>query len=756
MFNISGRWGWLAGCLLAVSAAEALAGSGGVATLPLPGKLNTSGVRLVVDSRWVDAAGYRPVRIEIIPLKAPAVADLQFRVVIKPQTYYGQSRDQISQIVELKQGQMKATASIAVPQDCPWHAFMIDVYHDGRLLDDLSGDTLSWPRGNYWEWNEGAPGILVIDPRAPSMDERERLLQVMQGQSPKAAEALYNEKLPDFRNLVRRFPGNNQFANNNNYVSATEKATAIQIMFELKDTIKAEILPFGHLPERWIEFTAFDLIIIRLEDLADLAKKQPKTLRALADWLRAGQTLIVYNSGDEFEGLAQIEKLLQLSPQPDAEKEKYRNWKQPNKAIRGKDLVSLIDDGRYGRQTIYTQPVAPGTPTIQQPGEAAVAKEWPFVTRPAGLGNILAFAKDPFPGEKQDWDWALNSLPGNSWNPTQRTGASSQQRNEDFWNFLIPGTGQAPVLSFLVFITLFVVVIGPVNYYMLQRRRRLYMLLLTVPAGALFVTLSLFVYAMLTDGLGVKSRVRSYTSIDQRTGFAASTSRQAYYASLAPSRGLMFEDDTTIHPYLHEPMTRTGQRAMRRIVHWSDHDQQLKGGYLSSRTLSQLLVTKSEATKVRLRVGPLQGDQLPVTNELEATLAYLLVADETGSYFMGQDVKPGAAQLSRLNMSLAATDLSQRMHALRPGFPEGYDAAMHDSQFDFFNFGGRYYGQWGRNVQTNQSDSLLERKLARFTQLSSQPLEPKSYVAFADQSPLVPLGARTRQYGSLHVIEGNY
>lgn len=759
------RWlagGALAGCLLAMwllCTAAALAGSGGTATLPLPGTLNTSGVKLVIDSRWVDATGYRPVRVEIIPLKAPAVRDRQFRVVLKPQTYYSQSRDQISQIVELEQGQMKATGTIPVPQDCPWHAFVIDVFEDGRLHDDLSGDTLSFPRGNYWEWNETAPGILVIDPLAPDLDEREKLLQLKQGRGLPAAKAQYDKQLPNVRNLIRRFPGNNQFAGNGNYVTETEAKNthALEVLDELKDTVKADILPFGYLPERWIELTAFDLIVIKLADLVDLSKQRPQALRALADWLRAGQTLIVYNTGEDLEGLGQIEQLLQLSPQPEIENGKYRNWKQPNPKDRGKKLDSLVEDGRYGRPTVYPQPGTTTTVTIQQPGEGAVATDWKFVTRPAGLGNVVAFARDPFPGTERDWDWALNSIPGSSWNPTQRLGASMQQRNEDFWNFLIPGTGQAPVLSFLVFITLFVVVIGPVNYYMLQRRRRLYLLLLTVPAGALFVTLSLFVYAMLTDGLGVKSRVRSYTTIDQKTGNAASTSRQAYYASLAPSRGLLFEDDTTIHPFVHEPMTRTGTRTVRRIVNWSDHEQQLKGGYLSSRTLSQLLISKSGPTKAKLRVGAKQGGKLTVTNELEGTLAYLVVTDEEGNYFLGENVKPGAAQLSPVELNVAAIGLSQRLHAVRPDFPEGYDAAMHDSQFDLFNFGGRYYGPWGRyGSQTNQSDGLLERKLARFGQLSSNPLEPNSYVAFAEQSPLVPLGARTRQYGSLHVIEGNY
>jgi hypothetical protein len=605
MFNFTKRWCCclLAGLMLAVAVGgQALGGSGGVATLPLPGTLNTSGVQVVIDSRWIDSTGYRPVRVEIVPLKAPATSDRQFRVVIKPQTYYGPSRDAISQIVELEQGSMKGIASIAVPQDSPWHAFVIDVYEDGRLHDDLSGEHLSWPRGNYWDWNETAPGILVIDPLAPTNNQRESLFQVFQGKGQTAAEKLYDNKLPDIRNIVRRFPGNNQFANN--YISESEsKGTkAVQILFELKDTIKADILPPSELPERWIEFTSFDMIIIKLTDLADLAKQEPKTLKAIADWLRAGHTLIVYNTGEEFAELKQIEQLLQLSPQPKAESAKYRAWKQPNLKDRGKELMTLIDDGRYGRGgVVYAQPGGPAVPNVVQP-EEAIDKDWPFVIRPAGLGNILAFAGDPFPGSKQDWDWALNSVPGSSWNPTQRSGASMQQRNEDFWNFLIPGIGQAPVLSFLVFITLFVVVIGPVNYYMLQRRKRLYMLLLTVPAGALLVTLGLFAYAMFTDGIGVKSRVRSYTTIDQRTGFAAATSRQAYYASIAPSKGLMFQDDTVITPYLHDPMTRNGQRSIRRLVHWSDHDQQLKGGYMSSRTISQLLVTKSGSTKARLRV----------------------------------------------------------------------------------------------------------------------------------------------------------
>ena len=103
---------------------------------------------------------------------------------------------------------------------------------------------------------------------------------------------------------------------------------------------------------------------------------------------------------------------------------------------------------------------------------------------------------------------------------------------------LIPGVGSAPVNSFLVLISLFVVAIGPVNYFLLQRQRKLYLLLITVPLGAGVVTSALFIYALVSDGLGVRARARSLTRIDQTSGRTVSWSRQSYYAGLAPSAGM--------------------------------------------------------------------------------------------------------------------------------------------------------------------------------------------------------------------------
>src|SRR5690606_6231803 len=98
---------------------SARAATGGVNILPQAGRVNTSGVRLVIDTRWIDGTGYHPVRVEIVPLKAPAAVDRQFRVVLKPNNYFGNSSDSISQIVELAQGSNRAVAIVPVPQEAP-------------------------------------------------------------------------------------------------------------------------------------------------------------------------------------------------------------------------------------------------------------------------------------------------------------------------------------------------------------------------------------------------------------------------------------------------------------------------------------------------------------------------------------------------------------------------------------------------------------------------------------------------------------
>ena len=71
-----------------------------------------------------------------------------------------------------------------------------------------------------------------------------------------------------------------------------------------------------------------------------------------------------------------------------------------------------------------------------------------------------------------------------------------------------------PVYGFMVLITVFAIVIGPVNYFYLRRKRLLWLLLVTVPATALVTSVLLVGYSVAAHGFSIRSRIRSLTVLD--------------------------------------------------------------------------------------------------------------------------------------------------------------------------------------------------------------------------------------------------
>ena len=124
-----------------------------------------------------------------------------------------------------------------------------------------------------------------------------------------------------------------------------------------------------------------------------------------------------------------------------------------------------------------------------------------------------------------------------------RHGMTPDTANAEFVKFLVPGVGLAPVTEFEILITVFVLVIGPLNYWILKRYKRLHLMVLTVPLAAALTTLALFGYAVVADGFATRVRAQSFTTLDQRSGEAACWSRLSYYSGLAPGKGLVMPTD---------------------------------------------------------------------------------------------------------------------------------------------------------------------------------------------------------------------
>ena len=748
--------------LIALMGSELLAATGSSFTLPANATKAKNGLLLTIDTRWVDASGYRPVRIHVTNWPpAPSVADRTLQVELRPNDHgrpFGSADISLTTEIELPEGNVAVTKTVAIPQSRAWHHLEINTREDGRWLRDLSTtDSAAMLSGSNM-FSEAVPTVLIIDAAAPRRNQRDAMLT-----QPGLSKS---NSLPDVSVLYKHLPYYNQHYQNVSILTGSGDLSTLQ---NLQNIPGLELLPPSELPDRWMDYSAFDLIFLSFADLQSIIDQRPQTWRALRNWVATGPTLCVYAVGTEYQYLEDLESRLALPPIVDEEasKDNLRGWQVPAKRHRRDTIRAFKNvEATWGRRPVAVSPSG----EMQVPAKTAdptpstSSDDPPFVMREMSLGHVVAFSADQvFPGDNYQWSWLLNSLKSKNWAWYQRHGMSLYRENEKYWNFLIPGVGLAPVASFLVLISLFVVVIGPVNYMFLRRWRRLHLLLATVPLGAVLVTLCLFAWAVLADGLGVRARLRSYTEIEQQSGQTVSWSRQSYYAGIVPSQGLTFPSDVVVYPLEHFP-ERPEWRSQERVLVWNG-EQNLRAGYMQSRVTSQFLVGRSRPTELRLDIRSVgdapatQKNQIEVTNRLNTLLLHLYVVDAQGQGFWSEDVRAGATVLA---VSLGNEDAVARLAKLigeqAPDYPPDYDKNTYQTAIGFRR---QYYYMYGRVDQSmppaTTETSKLEIQLDSLGRAKGMKFKPRSYIAIVEASPEVPLGIESAKLeASLHVIRGSW
>jgi hypothetical protein len=758
--------------------------TGGVAVLPQGAKPKNK-VQIILDTRWVDANGYRPIRVTVVQWpggKAPA--DRQFRITFSGDTYGSRADMTVTDVIDLPEGQASATKTIPFPQCGQSWRFHVTVREDGVELREMEAD-LSFPnRYGYGNWSESTPALLFLDRDAPSPDQQQLIVEQLKrtGTTTNPGE---EARLPDLRNISLVFPDPNGGVRGQpvNPDAAPSDRLVISLLSEAP---RQRLSTPREMPKRWIEWTCFDAAFISLDDLQAMHANpgNPEQFASLDNWLRAGGTLCVYGTGEKYARVKELEAALSISEQSTASTdlahpsvaegrgEKAGDgegrtdklpslWIPPHKMDFGQGLRSqseLANGNAYAYAGATTMaratPAAKGLPTPDVP----LTKDPPHLVRWVGFGKLVVFAKDnPFPGEVGQWQAVFNSIGAEHWMWYRRHGMSLTRNNDSYWQFLIPGVGKAPVLTFLVLISLFMIVIGPLNYSWLKRRGRLHLLLVTVPAGAALMVGGLFLFAILTDGLSAQTRIRSFTRLDQTNKSAASWSRQTYYASLAPSRGLLFPDSAAVYPLEAEPVSRRGRRAGGRVVEWDDA-QRLRAGYIYPRTAAQFLVVNTEPCDARLDVKGTSGS-VEVTNHLGSEIPLLLLRDDRGEFFTGSRISAGGSQsLTSLTMQEAFDIWARHMRNDRPELPADWSV----SQENLFSWiGGPRYNYWGIDAQAaaaSQATSLLERGLtdgdpSKF----AARLTPRTYLAATTEPLATPVGlAKARSKASVYVVQGNW
>ncbi len=722
------RCKWVATGLLAVlllAPLHAVASTGSAITIP-PAGFTPGGWQFVCDNTWVEGCGYRPVTLTINSSTARP-ADTTIQIEFRGHTLWNSEGVVVcvNTELELPAGNKSVSKLISVPEQTPWQSFSVDVSIDGQLSKALSlGNTgMIGASGNQNAGNE--PTWLLIGANQDTSALGEGIALVAG-------------------------PNYNRYSSTANTVGA----------HNFLDRLATQ------LPGGWINYTGVDLLMIPLGDLLSLPKVNPPALEAIRDWTASGGNLIVTGVGEDWSRLREIDQFLKL-PEPEDKKSKLpAPWKEPEES-EFREAVTLKSNTALNQTAITVDPN--GVTTTAEKTTTKDPEKIHFVWREASLGMVVAMASDkPLPGDPVNWAWLLNTVTRPRWNWIARHGASMVDENPGFWDFLIPDVGLAPVTAYRVLITLFVVAIGPVNYWFLRRNRRIHYLLLTVPLSALLISALLFAYALASDGLGVRLRTRSYTHIDQHTSRAECLSRISYYAGLAPSSGLRFPQDMAVFPMEHSPRVTYYDSPPQRQFIW-DEDQHLARGWLGSRTPTQFICVRPVKTEHRLAISDSANAETPPTvkNQLGAPIRHLLLRDVHEQLYYGGATDDGA-EVKLVNIPAEKATLVGAMPELtamlndlsknQPKLPMDNQPASPNGMFGFR--GRRYwYGGSGTGYQVADTSSRMEDSILRIQRdyLLRDMLPAKSYVAIVESDPHLVVGLpNLQEEASFHIIEGEW
>ncbi|MBD3674068.1 MAG: hypothetical protein HUJ26_11145 [Planctomycetaceae bacterium] len=643
-----------------------------------------------VDTRWAGCAfgGYYPIRIEATNFGR----ERAIRFTFKP---YGSGLPDVSKTIVLKTN-AKLAFSLSIPMTGAQSNGTLDVAINGVTESGLR-NSISLPDVDYSSYDR--PSLLVISNKTLPLDQYEYGVNWMAQNSAGASSS-------------GGYYGSGGSGRSSDH----------------------ETIPPTLLPERWIDYSGLDFVAISLDDFDKISSDARE---AMLDWCKTGGNLILFDVGALPQQSTRLNELCRLN---ESAISNSTSWKD---APLWKERVPLVEGDVYSGYTVTNNGNKNQDPFVWDHANL------PYQTFDLLDGKLIAFYGNPFPGTRHEWGGLLKNLGDHRIRWTYRNGITSRSGHDEFLHFMVPGISGVPVVAFLLLITVFSVVIGPVNYFYLNRKKRLYLLIITIPVIALVTSLSLFSYSLVAHGFSTKSRIRSLVTVDQQAAESVIDTRVSFYSGLAPSEGLQFQADTAVFPIWPE---QDDDGLSSGLVDWTNQ-QSLRTGWLKSRTRTQFKTVSVRDERGRLTLSPPSGGSMDVANGFEYDLEQLLVRGTDGKLYYGTDIRADTKKTLKLASTEQISSVSNVIRENQPALPDNYDP--NTSSYSSRYRSGRYPG--GNQLHTQFSNSLSERSISSLVNSFERELGDRQYFGIFSENPEVPIGVnRTSERSSLFLLHGYY
>ncbi len=243
-------------------------------------------------------------------------------------------------------------------------------------------------------------------------------------------------------------------------------------------------LDLGDLPEVSSAWNGLDVLVLDDVDTSRLTAGQLAALRA---WLEAGGQLVVTGGPGGPRTAAGVADMLPVTVTGVASIDDLP-------ALAEYTGLPLSSPGPYA---IATAELVRGESLIEQDGQPLLART------PSGRGNVTFLALDPrgaplagWAGGEQLWAEMAAAVPVlPPWAGGIRDGYAATQAVAS-----IPGLRLPSVLQLILFLLLYTVIIGPINFLVLRRLKRRELAWVTIPALVLLFSLATFLTGFRTRG----------------------------------------------------------------------------------------------------------------------------------------------------------------------------------------------------------------------------------------------------------------
>lgn len=192
-----------------------------------------------------------------------------------------------------------------------------------------------------------------------------------------------------------------------------------------------------------------------------------------------------------------------------------------------------------------------------------------------------------------------------------------------------------PVRGFLLLITIFALIAGPVTVFTLRKINRRIWLLWIIPLESLLACSIVLAYSFYSEGITPTVRIRGITILDQSTHSATTLGWLGYYCPQRPSSGLFFPQTLELnkvegYKWRYDPSK----------VDWT-RGQHLMTGWLEARVPSFYMTRENSLRRERLEFAQLDDGSIEVVNGLGTAIKELWYCDEVGNYYRTEQLKAG-------------------------------------------------------------------------------------------------------------------